>query len=254
MALNTQNEEDFNIFNGENQTHYQVLNIDNQASPEMIELAYQQLLKDAKEKLQDSPLYFQKEKILNEAYSVLSNPEFREAYDRKLVRKQAIRGNNTRIDRGGQEISTDHSKFIKIFAVFVVLVIAALVLIPSGEDRSKEQVAHKQLDNRYSIQQQRYSLDERKEDRMSASEQKRLELQEKREQARLDWEERRLKMQEEREERRIREERRRENERLQRKKEYEREKRSKELIRAAKKADYDRSYNRNYGNSGSMGR
>jgi hypothetical protein len=47
----------------EKQSHYQLLNIDKNASTDIIRLAYERLLTDAKEKLENSPLYFKKEKI-----------------------------------------------------------------------------------------------------------------------------------------------------------------------------------------------
>jgi len=239
------------IIDTENQTHYQILHIDKNASPEMIELAYAQLLKDAKEKLGDSPIYYEKEKILNEAYAILSNAEHRQAYDKKMANDEVKKMSHD--EPVGKSTWLENFTFIKGFAVFVVLVIALLVLLPSGEDRGDNQTTNKKLDNNYDIQQQNMDLQRQKERRLTDAEQRRLDLQEQREQAKIDREERRLKMQEEREERYARNELKRENERIQRKKEYERKKRSQELIRQANRTKYT-NYDRSKSGGGSMGR
>lgn len=255
------------IFDTENRTYYQILNLDSNASQEMIELAYQQLIKDAKEKLQDSPIYYEKEKVLNEAFSTLSHPDLRRAYDEKLAQERAQaqaqqeskkppKGKKPKKDQKPPPANTAEMLaglvFSKAFAAFVVLVIVLVVLIPSGKDRGNESVANKLLDNSHDIQSQQMDLARQKEQRYQESEQRRLELQEKREKARQDREDKRLQLQQERETRMAMNDLKRENERKRRQKEYERKQRSKDLIRQAKQSDYNRYRNSNRG-SGSMG-
>jgi len=246
------------ILDTENQNHYQTLNIADSASPEMVEMAFNQLLKDAKEKLQDSPIYFEKEKLLKEAYAILSNAELRQAYDIKLVRDRAAKSKPKDIPPETLNTSQTVAKLLnsKGFIALVVAVIVGLFLLPSGKDRVENDTANRRLDNSYDIQSQRLDLERDREQRFSSSDQRRLDLQSEREAAKISREERRLQMAEERETRRIEKELRWEDERRQRKKEYERKQHSKNLIRQANKSDYKR-YNNNYrnnGNSGTLGR
>ena len=73
------------------QTHYQTLGIDQNASREMIDHAYKRLLIDAKEKLQDSPIFTEKAQNLKHAHQVLSNQALRQAYDNKLARERTLK-------------------------------------------------------------------------------------------------------------------------------------------------------------------
>jgi len=238
----------------ENQTHYKTLNIDNNAPTELIKLAYEQLLKDAKEKLFDSPIYFEKEKKLNEAFEVLSNEDFRQAYDLKLIREKAARSHAS--EASEEPLSSSQTLVNKLtskgFIAVVVAVIVGLFLFPSGKDRTESKVANKGLDNKFDIQNQWMNLERQKEQRVSAAEQRRLDLKEDREKAKMAREERLLQLAEERESRRVDKEFKRENERRKRQKEYEIQKRSRDLIRQANAADYKRYY-RSSGNSGNGG-
>jgi len=122
-----------------NQTHYEVLGV------------------DAKEKLQDSPLYFEKENSLKHAYQVLSSPsEF----------------------LGGLIFS-------KAFLGSIVVIIVLLVIIPSGEERIAGDVIHKSLDYDHDINNQKMGLENRREDRY-VSNQDYIETRGMREQGRLE--------------------------------------------------------------------
>ncbi len=208
----------------ENQTHYETLEIDENASPEIIASAYQRLLKDAKDKLQDSPLYYTKEKKLYNAYEVLSNPTLRHAYNNKLIRERASSINNTYTPSDTFNVTEFLGGLIfsRAFLGSVVLVIILLVLIPSGEERIVKEVFSKQFDYEYDIRNQQMELNRQRELRNSSTQEytellalreqerretaetrrlemqaRRLDLEEQREMKRIDREERLLLMQEE---------------------------------------------------------
>ncbi len=191
-----------------NQTHYQTLDVDENASQDMIKFAYQRLLKDAKDKLQDSPLYFEKEQNLKHAYQVLSSPSLRQAYNNKLARESVTATNN---DNDASD-SFNAAEFFgglffsKAFLGSVVLIIILLVILPSGEERVVKEVVNKQLDYDYDVRNQQMELSRQKEERNASSQEYRDRLSERQqesreisEQRRIDMEERRLELQEQRE-------------------------------------------------------
>ncbi|HEX7928613.1 MAG TPA: tetratricopeptide repeat protein [bacterium] len=76
-------------------SHYDVLQIAPDASMEVIQGAYRALLKNAKGH-PDLGGSEEAAKAINEAYSVLSHPEKRKAYDRELSRQRPARGHGVR--------------------------------------------------------------------------------------------------------------------------------------------------------------
>jgi len=246
------------------QTHYNTLDVDENASSEMIEFAYRRLLKDAKDKLQDSPLYLEKEQNLKHAFQILSSPSLRQAYNNKLAKERTIgdRSSHAASDPFNAAEFFGGLFFSKAFLGSVVLIIVLLVLVPGGEERTVRDVVNKQMDYGHDIRSQQMDLERRQEDRYVASQkhneylstrsqeqkaaaeqrrfemdERRLELKEQREEARIAREDRRLAMQEEREARRTEydlkrkaERERREEKYKKRQEEYEAQRRSREAV------------------------
>ncbi|MCP3850137.1 MAG: DnaJ domain-containing protein [Gammaproteobacteria bacterium] len=208
------------------QTHYEVLGVDENCSEDMVKFAYQSKLKDAKEKLQDSPLFFEKENNLKHAYQVLSSPSLRQAYNNKIAKERATASGHSYAADNSFNITEFLGELIfsKAFLASIMLIIVLLVVIPSGEERIAGNVIHKSLDYEHDINNQKINLENsrearyvsnqdytetrgmREQDRLENSdersfelEQRRLELQEQREEARIAREEHRLTMQLEKE-------------------------------------------------------
>lgn len=118
------------------ETYYKILEVNENASQDMIEFAYQRLLQEAKERLQDSPMFQKREQRLKDAYRVLSSPSLRHSYNNKLARERSGES-RAQLESSG---SFDWAGFIRGFifsrafigaAVFVVVLI---ILLPSGRD------------------------------------------------------------------------------------------------------------------------
>jgi DnaJ domain len=258
----------------EKQSHYQLLNIDENASTDIIKLAYERLLKDAKEKLENSPLYFEKEKKLNEAYLVLSNTQRRQFYDKKLL-KERIQSHKSNIDNTSESFNfsdfLNNLIFSRIFWGSAALILALLILLPGSNDNINNQTQQKaikdhydyqnqqlervrQTEQLYSASQENYqqSVSKRRQERKEAAEKRQLELEvqrieqeEQRSLAKIEREERRLKLKQQREEKKV-------NDKLQRQKnreklareqrerqqQYEAKKRAQNLINKQKKQAY----------------
>lgn len=160
-------------------TFYELLQIRKTASSAEIQIAYEQLLKDARDKLADSPLYYNREKQLNDAYNTLIKAESRQIYNEKLHHEQLLAEKLLRQQKNQkthqkykiqkkQSSSSDLFSpavffgkliFSKAFLGSIVLIIALLVLIPSGKDRVVSDALNKQyeLQNRQlEFEQQKY--------------------------------------------------------------------------------------------------
>ena len=210
----------------EHQTHYKTLDVDENASSDMIEFAYKRLLKDAKDKLQDSPLYFEKEQNLKHAFQVLSSPSLRHAYNNKLAKELTTSANDSYTASESFNAAEFFGGLIfsRAFLGSVVLVIILLVIIPGGGERTVKEVFSKQMDYQHDIRSQQMDMERRREERYVGNqeydeylstraqeqkeaaeqrrfemEERRLEIEEQREEARIAREDRRLAMQEERE-------------------------------------------------------
>lgn len=188
------------------QTHYQTLGVDENASREMIDHAYKRLLIDAKEKLQDSPLFTEKAQNLKHAHQVLSNQALRQSYDNKLARERAQ--TYAASDSGSFNAAEFFGGlvFSKAFLASAVLIIVLLVILPSGKDRVSSNAVNKHLDNQYDIHNQQMELARQREERYYESQENsddraylELEREEAAEARRLEMEERRLALQEQRE-------------------------------------------------------
>jgi len=258
----------------EKQSHYQLLNIDENASTDIIKLAYERLLKDAKEKLESSPLYFEKEKKLNEAYLVLSNTQRRQFYDKKLL-KERIQSHKSSIDNTSESFNLfdflNNLIFSRIFWGSAALILALLILLPGNNDNINNQTQQKaikdyydyqnqqlervhQTEQLYSASQENYqqSVSKRRQERKEAAEKRQLELEvqrieqeEQRSLAKIEREERRLKLKQQREDKKA-------NDKLQRQKnreklareqrerqqQYEAKKRAQNLINKQKQQAY----------------
>ncbi|MFK5985960.1 MAG: DnaJ domain-containing protein [Pseudomonadota bacterium] len=147
-------------------THYQVLNIDKNASIEVVKLAYERLLNDAKNKLEDSPLFFEKEKTLKEAYLVLSNPQRRNYYDNKLIRGRIKKSKPSIND------SISFSDFFsnifssKIFWAALASIALLIFILPSSQKSVIEQQQKQQqqiLINYQDMQKRQIELIQQKE-------------------------------------------------------------------------------------------
>ena len=71
--------------------YYKILEVDKNASPEVIEKAYKALAKKYHPDLQESNMKQKAEeklKLINEAYEVLSNPDYRRKYDETLKQSE----------------------------------------------------------------------------------------------------------------------------------------------------------------------
>jgi curved DNA-binding protein CbpA len=238
-------------------THYKTLGIDHNASADLIEFTYQERLKDAKDKLQNSPLFFEKQRKLEHAYQVLSSPTLRKAYDHKLIKEK------TTIPVACPDklnVSSSLSSvsgllglhFSKSFIVSVVLVILFFALLRYNEFRvmhnAREQEMsyyNKMRDQQLYEQQQRvgqyYSYNSGSYERKNTSNQygnnsnnRYMDMQEQNASARRARDARRLAMQEERESQRAKYEARRQRDLEKTRKrhaEYEANKLSRETIR-----------------------
>ncbi len=118
------------------ETYYEILEVNENASQEMIEFAYQRLLQEAKDRLQDSPMYQKRTQRLNDAFRVLSSKSLRQAYHNKLTQERS-RGSRTPVATSS---SFDWAGFIsgfifsRAFIGVVVFIIVLVTLLPSGRD------------------------------------------------------------------------------------------------------------------------
>ncbi|MFK5893367.1 MAG: DnaJ domain-containing protein [Pseudomonadota bacterium] len=250
----------------EKQTHYQLLNVDKNVSTDIIKLAYERLLRDAKEKLENSPLYFEKEKKLNEAYQVLSNTQRRQFYDKKLLQQRIESQNN--IENSSESFNLfnfiSHLFFSRIFWGSGALILVLLIIFPDYEENTNNQSRQKTIENYYNYQNQQVeymrqkeefysasqnnyqeSVDKRRQERKAVAEKRQLEREiqniereEQRAIAKIEREERRLQLNKDRAEKNAalklqRQENREKSarEKRQRQQRYTAEKRSRELIR-----------------------
>jgi len=159
-------------------TFYELLQIRNTASPAEIQIAYEQSLKDAKDKLADSPLYYNREKQLNDAYNTLIQTESRQIYDENLQHEQLLaekrlhQQNNIRTQKTNkshkkQRKQSDKSSpilflgkliFSKVFLGSIIAIIALIIFLPSSKDRVISDAITKQ----YELQNKQLELEQQK--------------------------------------------------------------------------------------------
>ena len=118
------------------ETYYEILEVNENASQEIIELAYQRLLREAKDRLQDSPMYRKREQRLTDAYRVLSSLSLRNAYNNKLARERSSGARASMETTGSFDWPGFISGFIfsRTFIGAVVFAVILITLLPSGRD------------------------------------------------------------------------------------------------------------------------
>ncbi len=156
-------------------THYKTLGIDHNASSDLIEFSYQERLKDAKEKLQNSPLFFDKQKKLEHAYQVLSSPTLRQAYNEKLAKDQSLTNPSHK-----SVYSADHSnsptligflglKFSKGFIVAISIVIIFFIALQYNHFRIAQNRQEQELNYYNQMREKQMLMQQQQMDRYNDS-------------------------------------------------------------------------------------
>lgn len=143
------------------ETYYDILRVDKTASHDIIRGSYEKLLKNAKSQLQNSPLYVTRKKKLQDAYYVLSNPELRHAYDRKMSPEQSpLQTSQTSQPKNTASPETvpvaEESSFSfslpKGFAVLIAFILVLIFFLPRNNDTLALRMANQQMQQAYEMQ------------------------------------------------------------------------------------------------------
>ncbi len=152
------------------ETYYEILEVNENASQDMIEFAYQRLLKAAKEKLQDSPMYHKKVQRLTDAYRVLSSPSLRHSYNNKIAHERAG-GTRTSLHTAQFFDWTDFISgfiFSRAFIGVVVVSVILIMILPHGRDIMKAGVMSRYMNYDQAIQQQNMLYEHARKERMAS--------------------------------------------------------------------------------------
>ncbi len=144
------------------ETYYDTLRVEKTASHEIIRTSYEKLLKSAKSQLLNSPLYATRQKKLQDAYQILSNPELRQAYDRKISPPpKPLQTAQTRKIAAPETIpvakeSSFSFSFSKSFIVLIALILVLLIFLPRSRDTTALRMANLQMQRAYEMQSQQF--------------------------------------------------------------------------------------------------
>jgi len=250
-------------------THYSTLNIAEDASIDVIDMAYQKLLHEAKDKLQDSPLFYKKKQGLDDAHTVLSNPSLRQAYDKKLL-QQRLDANKEEFDEPEKTTLSDffvNIRFSKTFILIIISVIGIFAFSQYSRHAVHNKIVEQQatydkmhieaakqarIDNKKTYEERRLKYKEINKQKQAEYAERREQIKREQWRSQLEREQRNYERQQQREAKQLEREEKREIAKAKRKKEqeaYEAKRRARERIKEIKRTGelQRENYNSKYG-------